>query len=378
MRSHASELCGRHGYPPELAELLEEVVRLALAHLGDVESIVLSPSVSTGDFLWRRVDGEVRLLSDVDGFLFVNGSKFDIEGYTAAVRRATVDVGGSMFHVDLAVSPARALDRLPETYQFVETGQAGFVLYGEPVLSRFPRRFDPRASRQAFLLNLWKPLRYAFLAPDADALAQSAARLLLDIPILACSERGECIPGHRARAEWFLSQRPKPLGDDELIRRAVAAAQSAREAPPGTADTLEPLLQPALMRTVALLDDRGAFPADPDPAAVRRLASWLPRRTARRLAGECRAVARRPTDPLSDLGWLRARKEASAGAALLALYTYVAAGAQGPPAEGLRARLSEFARRPCADGEGDDFVRSACALYEGALYELYPSLDASD
>ncbi|MAG32831.1 MAG: hypothetical protein CL908_18290 [Deltaproteobacteria bacterium] len=373
MKSRARELCDRHGYPQALSDVLEEVVALAVAHLGDVVSIVLSPSTSTGDFLWRHVGNEVELLSDIDGFIFVSASNADVEGFASAVRRLTDEVGGSMFHVDLAPSPVRALGRLPKTYQFVETGRAGFVLYGESPLPRFPRTFDPRASRQAFLMNLWKPLRCGFLAPDSDALAQAAARLLLDIPILASSERGECLPGHRARAQWFLDERPAPLGEDEEIAAAVAAAHAAREDPPGSVERLEPLLHPAIMRTVALLDGQGPFPADPGPAAVERLASWLPPRTPRRVFGELRSVLRRPTRPLADLHWLRDRKEASAGAALLGLFAYAASGPAGPPPEGIRERLSEFARRSGPGGEGLAFLRLGCALYREGLVELYPS-----
>lgn len=381
MRSHAGELCDQHGYPEELAELLEELVGLALTHLGDVYSIVLSPSISTGDFLWKRDGAELRLLSDIDGFVYANGSARSVADYAAAVQRLSRDLAGPMFHIDLSVNSARALDRLPQTYQFVETGLAGFVLYGEPVLGRFPAKFDPRASRQAFLLNLWKPLRHAFLQPDPAGAAQAAARLILDIPILAASECGKCIPGHRARVRWFLAERPTPLGADDEIRAAVIAAMSAREDPPGSAAILAPLLHIAIPRAVSLLDPRAEPAADSGAAIVERLARWLPPRTPRRFLGECASVLARPTNPVADLRWLRQRKEASGGAALLALLHYVSQLAEagvGDPPEEIRTLLRDFARRECSNETGLAFVRSACEVYQEGLWELYAALRESD
>ena len=87
MRSHAGELCDQHGYPSELATVLDEIVELAQTHLADVHSIVLSPSLSTGDFLWKRDGSDVRLLSDIDGFIYLNGRARDATGYVSAIRR---------------------------------------------------------------------------------------------------------------------------------------------------------------------------------------------------------------------------------------------------------------------------------------------------
>ena len=374
MKSRARDLCDRFGYPEELVGILEGVVEIALEHLGDVRSIVLSPSISTGDFLWNQFDPDQHLLSDVDGFIYLDGRVPDSSAYDAAIGRLTEGVGGSMFHIDLALNSARVLGHLPETYQFVETGLAGFVLYGEPVLDRFPKKFDPRASRQAFLINLFKPLGQAFLLDEPSGVAQAAARLILDIPILAASEQGRCIVGHSARARWFLDARPTPMGQDQTIRAAVEAARDARESRRGSSATLEPLLHAAIPRVVSLLDGRGEFSSDPDRELVERLSSWLPPRTPRRLIGEGRTLLRRPTGPLEDLRWLIHRKEASAGAALLGLFAYLASGADGRPPSGIRARLQEFARRDCSDNEGLAFVRSACHVYSEGLFELYPSL----
>jgi hypothetical protein len=276
------------------------------------------------------------------------------------------------------VNSAQVLDELPETYQFVETGIGGFVLYGEPVLDRFPTTFDPRFSRQAFLLNLFKPLQYAFLEANPEGAAQAAARLILDIPTLAASERGECIPGHRARADWFLSERPAPLGLDEEIRSAVSAAKLAREEPPGSVALLAPQLHAAIPRAVNLLDPTIGPSLRSDSGIDERLAAWLSPRTPRRLLAECASVFKRTTNPLTDLRWLLRRKEASGGAALLGLLNYVSEGAIGTPAKEIRTQLRDFSRRECASVEGLAFVRSACEVYREGLFDFYPALRETD
>jgi len=383
MRSQAQELCDRFGYPTELSEILDEVVDLARSHLGNVQSIVLSPSTSTGDFLWKRTDSGTHLLSDVDGFIFVEGAPRDLSGFREALDSLTRGVGGPEFHLDLSISSANTIDRLPQTYQFVETGLAGFVLSGKSPLERFPRKFDPRASRQAFLLNLFKPLRHEFLLASQGGLAQAAARLILDIPTLAASERGECIAGHRGRARWFLDERPGILGTSPLITEAVEAAEAARQAPPGNLAVLRAIVYPAILEAASLLDGRGPLHENPGKETVMRLAAWLPPRSVRRVSGELRTALQRPTHPTADLRWLLNRKEALAGAALLGVFGHLARGAAGTPPNGIGLRLLEFSRRPSThldSTKGDErgFIRSVCEVYSEGLLELYPSLgDAS-
>jgi hypothetical protein len=379
MRSQAQELCDRFDYPKELSEILDEVVDLAGSHLGNVQSIILSPSTSTGDFLWKRTDSGTHLMSDVDGFIFVEGAPRDLSGFQKALNVLTRGVGGPEFHLDLSISSAKSIDQLPQTYQFVETGLAGFVLFGESPLERFPSKFDPRASRQAFLLNLFKPLRHEFLLASQDGLAQAAARLILDIPTLAASERGECIAGHRARARWFLDERPGILGTSDLIIEAVEAAEAARQAPPGNLAVLRAVVYPAILEAASLLDGRGPVPENPDKETVMRLAAWLPPRSVRRVLGELRTTLRRPTQRTADLRWLRNRKEALAGAALLGAFSHLARGANGTPPSGIGLCLLEFSRRPSThlaslQEDERDFMPSICKVYSEGLLEIYPSL----
>src|SRR5690606_3365731 len=200
------------------------VVSLAEEILGEDTSIVLSPSISTGDFLWQQEAGGIVLLSDIDGFVFTDADSERRKRFQSELGAITRGVGGAHFKIDLSISSPRALDRIPHTFQMVETRLGGFELAGNGALSLFPREFDPRHSRQAFLANFWKPLEHL----DEGAWQQGTARLLLDIPLLATSELGVCRPGHRARAEWFLDEKPGNLGKSAILRRAVEVAYSTR------------------------------------------------------------------------------------------------------------------------------------------------------
>jgi hypothetical protein len=366
LHSHASRLCETYDYPTELGELLDEIVALALETFDELVGIVLSPSISTGEFLWKCVSERVHFLSDVDGFVFAKTTGLQSARFKQGLARLEHGRGGPLFKLDFSVIRGAALDAMSETYQMVETRMRGFELAGSELLERFPDRFDPRASRQAFLLNLWKPLATS----DSDTWVQNAVRLLLDIPLLASSEAGICRPGHRARAEWFLEDRPGTLGADPAIHRAVDAALAARLAPPGSRDRIEPLLLPAMEATIAALDGGPPPPTKPDASLINRFTSWLPPRPARRIAGEFRTLFRRPGRSLSDLLWWKRRKEAVGGGALWGLFQ-ILHGAENPNQQ-TADWLGAFARLNPVDPGDKDFVSLARDQYRSGLAELYP------
>ena len=369
MHSHASRLCETYDYPTELGELLDEIVALALETFDELVGIVLSPSISTGEFLWKRVSERVHFLSDVDGFVFANATDFQSTRFKQGLARLAHGRGGPLFKLDFSVIRSAALDAMTESFQMVETRMRGFELAGSQLLERFPDRFDPRASRQAFLLNLWKPLATS----DADTWVQNAVRLLLDIPLLASSEEGICRPGHRARAEWFLEDRPGRLGSDPAIHRAVEAALAARLAPPGSRDLIEPLLLPAMEATIAALDAGPPPPTRPNASLISRFTSWLPPRSPRRIAGEFRTLVRRPGQPLKDLLWWKRRKEAVGGGALWGLFQ-ILHGAENPNQQ-TADWLAAFARRSPIDPGDEAFISLARDQYRSGLVELYPKLE---
>ncbi len=371
-------LCDRHGYPAPLADALEELSEAASACLPGLRAVIVSGSLATGDFLWRpRGDaGGVELLSDVDAFAFAPLGVADVPELRRRLRKIEARTGSVHFKIDLSVSPPSALARIPATYQMAETRRAGYVLAGEDLRAAFPDHFDPRASRQSFLANLWKPIA-AWCDREADgglAFSLAASRLLVDVALLAASEDGLCLPGHRARCERFLAGGPpESLASDESLRWAVEAGWAARLEPPGQAGNLEPLLAPTVARTVALLDGGGPPPADPGAGLVRRLASWLPPRTMRRRLGELRTVLRRPSRPDRDLRWLLDRKEAVAGACLLGWLVWLGSEGEGPPPAGVGHLLATLARRPSTPGLDAGFHGKAAQLYREAWREYSPS-----
>jgi len=364
--SDARALCEAHAYPVELGQLLDELARMARELLSPLEGLVLSPSVSTGDFLWRRESEGVRFLSDIDGFVFTDAPADAWIEFRQAVESLSRGRGGPLFAIDLSLNRSRQLTRLPETFQMVETGLAGFELEGEGLLERFPSRFDPKSSRQALLLNLWKPLA----SEEPEHWAQSVARLLLDIPLIASSELGVCRPGHRARADWFLSERPGRFGRSDLLCRAVETALEARRAPPGDPRALRAVLMPALAEFLMRVDEGEPLPREPDALLVERFGRWLPPRSLRRRLAELRTVLRRPSSPFVDLRWCLQRKEAVGAAALWGLLQSLAGGSA---AEATAGWLAAYAREPRVDASAADFTSLGIAQYRRGFLELYPS-----
>ncbi len=365
--SRPRELCEKFDYPQELAVLLEEVLRLAHEHLHPLTGIVLTPSISTGDFLWTRDEGNIRFLSDIDGLVFSDASLEANQRFQSGLEKLAVGRGGASFEIDLSINAADQIDRMPESFQMVETRLAGFELFGDGLLSRFPSKFDPRASRQALLLNLFKPLA----ADTAEAWAQNTARLFLDIPLIATGEEGVCLPGHRARAQWFLTDRPGRLGASPVLFEAVEVALAARLDPPGDGASLRALLVPAIEELLSRVDGGGAIGQLPSQRLADRFSSWIPPRSVRRRMGELRSCWHRPSSLAADLRWWLSRKEALGGAALWGLLQVEYA--QLPVEPATAELLAAYARRPRIDPNDLDFGFKAKNQYRAGFLELYPS-----
>jgi hypothetical protein len=344
-------------------------------------SLVLSGSTATGDYVWGRDEQVVTLHSDIDALLYVKNFG---DAHPERLERRLIDIQGrqpsELFQIDIAINPAAALRRIPASYQMAETRKSGVVLVGENVLSAYPANFDPRSARQAFLANLWKPILYwtpegGGRTPEIDLLyTQVAARFFLDLPLLVCAEAGLCVAGHQARAERYLATGATDRFQSDTGREAVRWALAARRDPKPDREGLEKKLATFAFDVAAALDERGRPPEDPDPALVRRLAAWRPRRTPRRIGGELRSVLRTPRNPVTDLAWLVSRKEATAGAALLGLLAYLATACESPPSPGIAARLAEFAREPALDGRAASWFYAAKQQYWRGLVDLYPSM----
>ncbi len=372
------ELCDRHGYPDLLRDALLEMIEVAGRCVPGLHSILLSGSLSTGDFLWRERPDQgagpaVELLSDIDGFVFADLQDSDPRALAAGMREIEARTHSTLFHIDLSLSPTSALQRLAASYQMAESRQAGFVLTGADIREHFPEHFDPAASRQAFLVNLWKPIP-TWKNRDGEGemhFALAASRLMMDIATLALSEAGTCLPGHQARAREFLAHHP--WSQDPVLGDALEVAAEARRHPPGDASRLEALLVPAVNRLVEKIDGLGPPTATPGPALVRRLEAWLPTRTLRRRLGEVRTLLHRPSRPDRDLLWLLSRKEAIAGACLLRWLAWLSEGGEGSPPRETLSLLSRFGREQELSGDDALCHQRAVKAYQQAWREYSPS-----
>lgn len=373
-----AELCAQFGYPDTLRSVLEQLRELALTSYPDLCSLLLSGSITTGDFVvGRGFDGQ-SLLSDIDAFLFVEGRPRSSEAFLAGVEALEREYASPLFHIDVSVNGTSSLQSIPRTYQMVETALAGVVLAGKDVRSRFPRDFEPGTAIGAFLFNLWKGVLYwPGRREDWDAFwVQVLARLFLDVPLVALARLQRCIPGHRRRGEAFL-QLPEsnPLVCPET-RSAIERALAARSGETVARRELEGLLLPVVDRVLDALDTRGPVSRRADAELASRLHRLLPRRRPRRVAGEMRALLRHRAGPLRDLAWLIRRKEASGTAAVLGLLSYALEGAVGPPPRGIADRLEEFANEELPPDTGVAFFSRARRQYWEAASRLNPSLQA--
>jgi predicted nucleotidyltransferase len=367
------DLCSRHGYPAALRSILDEVVAAARAEIPGLRAIVLSGSVATGDFVWRDVGGAVRLLSDIDVFVFA-GRSGPHASFSQVLRELERRHPSPLFEIDVSISGASTLRHLPERYQFVEARLAAVAPVGEEVLALFPERFDPRAARQSFFGNVRKGvLNWPEMAASDDELYRLAlARMILDLPILAFSESGRCIPGHAARAEAFRELPDQhPLAQPDLVR-AVNCALRMRQ----WGDVSREGLEADALRVIDALFDflDGAGPVgEADALLARRIGRLLPPRPLRRLAGEFRAAVLTPRLLLRDpLWWLR-RKEAAGGAALLGLFRFALTGANGSPPPGIAPLLQAWSGGESTEGVGEAFLADARRVYRAGHRRLFPA-----
>ncbi|MCP5044031.1 MAG: hypothetical protein GY944_23630 [bacterium] len=384
MPNPVEELCSRHRYPNALREVLLELVDATRDAYPDAKSFVLSGSASTGDYVYREDESGVELVSDLDMTLFTDRRGARPERLDEAIAAIKQRHPSPVFQVDIAIEPTSALRAIPAIFQMVETRHAGVVLAGEDVRGHYPDHFDGRDARRAFLLNLWKPVLYWTPAGGEHDLTytQVVARFFLDLPLLVATERGQCIPGHRARAASYADTDEHRGLFSDTLRERVGWAVVARENASSDRAGLEQAVASFAFEVVEALDGQGPVPHDPDPALVRRLGAWLPPRTPRRVAAELRSIVRDPRRPGLDLRWLQSKKEAVGGAALLGLLGHLATSRDGvirgevPP--GIGGCLGTFSRQgPLARGEGEselDFLCRAKQAYWQGLATQFPSL----
>jgi hypothetical protein len=354
-------------------------------------SLVLSGSATTGDYVYLADSGApegVRLLSDLDLMLFTDQQGAQPALLAERLQDIKARHPSPLFDIDIAFSPASALDQIPPRFQMAETRRTGVVIAGRDVIDRFPLEFDHREAVAPFLGNLWKPFLYWTPAGGAFDIEyqQMVARLFLDVPMLVCGARRECIPGHRARADSYLAEGSREGLYDEALRERVRWAIDVRGEPSIERAGLESSVGEFARQVIAALDGEPLPQPEADAALVARLGKLLAKRPLRRLAAELRCVVRDPRTPVGDLAWWWGRKEAAAGAALLGMLAHLGeidgrADAFDPP-QGVRARLAEYARLPAVERASDesplDFLFRCKRIYQAGLLALFPSLEKAD
>lgn len=365
-------LMDRFGYPQELEEKLVALRGILERACGSrLRSVLLGGSIASGDFVWLRGQAGVTLLSDIDAIAFVDGAvdRARIAGQLRELRRDRAAT--PLFHVDVSLSPAAGLQRLPRSFQAAEMRRAGWVLAGEDVRRCFPVAFDPATARQAFFYNLWKPFLFGALRETRPDLYQQAiARQILDVALLAFSESGVCIAGHRQRAQAFQDLPAEHALKTPAVRAALQDALLIRQGGSCNLETLEHEQRAAIQAVLHFLLARHGGQTT-GPLTPRQIGRLLARRSWRQRAAEMRGeLARHSLDPL----WLLRRKEALAAAALLEIGRSCTPGSRAPAPPRARRWLSAFAGEPVPALAGEAFANAARGVYWRGLLRLHPGL----
>ena len=376
MPTSVTELADRFGYPDALTQILKTIAETVTRSAPARFALVLSGSVATGDFVWRSGAGGVRLLSDIDATLFVDGDWTGQSELDAMITRIETEIGSPLFHIDLSTLPFRSLTRIANRFQHVEARLAGIVLAGEDVLSHYPQSVDARAARQSTLGNLWKcVLNWSPEKVDGEDEAYRIAlsRTILDLPILALSERSECIAGHRNRCEAFLAQDDAPPLVDSTTRSAVRLGLRMREEGAASREELETAALASVCAAMMLfgVPEQEVFSASSE--VVRKIAALFPSRDFRRFLGESRGLRSEQGGALASLRWWLRRKEPVGAAALLGLFAYTVSGGVDDPSQAIALRLSEYGGRAPVSGRGSEYVFAARQEYWRGRCRLNPS-----
>ena len=370
-RTGIRNLCSKFGYPSELEEILTSISEILQRTYGrSLKSVIVCGSVATGDFVWRREGADVRLMSDIDAVALVEGATGRRQASEAISGLRSGSASSPLFHVDVSIGSPRSVRRGVATYQTAEIRDAGWLLLGQDLRGLFPSQFQPAAAREAFFFNLWKPLLFSTLkGTQPEVYALTVARQILDVTILAFSQAGVCLPGHRRRVQAFLTLPEEHSLATAGVRKAVNQAMRIRERGAADIDQLEAAQMETLRTSMTFLDS--GMPSDwSDPTLPLRIRRLLPSRRLRRLAAEVRNECRAGHfNPL----WIRRRKETFAAAVLLFAYQYRAGGGKGPiPGDVLKWMEQHCGTRILAP-QSEEFLHLLRRVYWAGQLRLRPS-----
>ena len=363
MHARAEDLIRRYGYPGRLRAILGEIETSAHRQLGaDLVAILLTGSIATGDYVWRTSDGTSDLLSDIDAVTIVRRRRRCL-GYMEDLARLSREWKGitSEFKIDMATVTTREARRLVRNYQYAEARLTGFLLEGnEAVLAWLPRDFQPGYSRLAALFNLSKTLQH--WPEDASKLREGKfqrmlARLVLDGAMLAYSERGLCVPGHRLRVSglwargWVSERMATTLEKAIEIRQGHSTFLDVRETWESVNEVLQRLVgEPIEYESSTLLAEQ--------------LTRVVPPRTLRRWAREA-------SQSRGDIGWLIRRKEAWAAAFSLTAFRQLAeTGVVALDRYGTGTALAKFS----GETTGDNSFQAIRRAFRSGQAKLRPWL----
>ncbi len=163
-----------------------------------------------------------------------------------------------------------------------------------------------------------------------------------------------------------------------ILKDAVQKAISVREFEAPRELDLWPVFRKALDSTLEYLEIELANPDLDESRLCARIASKLPRRSVRRMAGEFRSALRSFDNPLTGFAWAIRRKEAWAGAANLRMIQGLGGTEAAESLSRTSVCLSRFSGTEVALNEAPDPIAKFRSAYWIGLRRLYPSMEKND
>jgi hypothetical protein len=219
-------LCREYGYPPEVAALLHETVRI-LAGLRPL-SVLLHGSASRGELTWwRDGSGQVQLGSDVEMYVVADSRPGGAGWARAAQALREVEervnrAGPRLFHLDASLTTLERLRRHPPTFRCWDVRATGRTLLGADVRGELPSldagSIDLRQLNEVPIHRLWEMVfrvpatlvRGAGSVEDARTARYAWARQALDLTTWLLPHAGVMIPTFRKRVRAWRTEVTRP------------------------------------------------------------------------------------------------------------------------------------------------------------------------
>jgi hypothetical protein len=243
--SRVAALCAEHGYPGEVADVLDAVLEI-LTPLTP-RSVLLHGSAARGELTWwLEPDGRLRLGSDLEMYVVldrrVTGQSWrTIQGEVVKLQDSISGGVADLFHIDLGYTTPEGLTSQPRTFRTWDVRATGWTLAGEDLRDALPAldaaTIDLRQLNEVPIHRLWEMVfrlprsMLGGAAPDAevDDFRLVCSRQALDLTTWLLPHCGLMVPTFARRIEvWKRDFDNVPLNRHFATRSGVFLEECLR------------------------------------------------------------------------------------------------------------------------------------------------------